>query len=237
MPRPRRCVVPEYPHHVRQRGVRKDALFHEDTDWLVYLRALKSGCDEHGVGIRAYTLMTNHVHLVAVPVGEESLSHALHIAHTEYAVYFNSKYGFSGHLFQGRPDMCVMDDSHMWNAIRYVERNPVRAGIVKRAEDYPWSSAAAHCGLRIDSLLTKDFPPSGVIDDWSGWLKVDQSDEERHTIRRHTTTGRPWCTPDLLIQLEKLTGRDLKLRKPGRPRKEKKGPDVSFPFFNSEKGK
>jgi putative transposase len=196
----------------------------------VYLRSLKSGCDEHGVRIWAYALMTNHVHLVAFPEGEESLSRALHIAHTEYSVYFNSKYGFAGHLFQGRPDMCVMDDSHLWNAIRYVERNPVRAGMVQRAEDYPWSSAAAHCGLRSDLLLSTDFPPTGVIDNWSGWLEVDQSEEVKRTIRRHTSTGRPWCTPELLIQLEKLTGRDLQLRNPGRPRKEKKGPDVSFPF-------
>jgi putative transposase len=179
--------------------------------------------------------MTNHVHLVAIPDREESLSRALHIAHTEFSVYFNSKYGFSGHLFQGRPDMCVMDDSHMWNAVRYVERNPVRAGIVKRAEDYLWSSAAAHCGLRNDTLLSAAFPPHGIIDDWSGWLKLDESAEVRHSIRRHTSTGRPWCTPELLVQLEMLTGRDLQLRKPGRPRIEKKGPDVSFPFFHREK--
>jgi len=129
-----------------------------------------------------------------------------------------------------------MDDAHMWNGIRYVELNPVRAGMVKRAEDYLWSSAAAHCGLRGDTLLADDFPPSGVIDDWTKWLELDQSAEEQRFIRRHTSTGRPWCTPELLVQLEKLTGRDLKLRKPGRPRKEKKGPDVSFPFFKSGKG-
>jgi len=132
--------------------------------------------------------------------------------------------------------MSAMDESHMWNAIRYVERNPVRAGMVKRAEDYLWSSAAAHCGLRSDELLSHDFPPPGVIDDWSKWLAVDQSAEEQRAIRRHTSTGRPWCTPELLIQLEKLTGRDLQLRKPGRPRKEKKGPDPSFPFSLTKKG-
>jgi len=223
MPRPRRCVLPQYPHHVRQRGVRRDAVFHDETDRLVYLRALKNGCEDHGVRIWAYALMTNHVHLVAVPEAENSLSRALHLAHTEYSVYFNSKYGFSGHLFQGRPGICAMDDAHLWNGIRYVELNPVRAGMVKRAEEYLWSSAAAHCGLRDDTLLANDFPPSGIIDDWTKWLKLDQSAEEQRSIRRHTSTGRPWCTPELLIQLEKLTGRDLKLRRPGRPRKEEKG--------------
>ena len=164
MARPRRCVVPEYPHHIRHRGVRKDAVFHEASDFLVYLRTLKEGCKDHGVRIRAYALMTNHVHLVAIPDRETSLSRALHLAHTEYSAYFNSKYGFVGHLWQSRPGIFLMDDRHMWNCIRYVERNPVQAGMVRRAEDYPWSSAAAHCGLRSDSILESDFPPAGVID-------------------------------------------------------------------------
>jgi putative transposase len=162
MPRISRCVVPGYAHHVYQRGVRKEPLFHEDRDFLVYMRALKEGCVQHGVGIRTYTLMTNHIHLIAVPQGEWSLSRALHLTHTNYSMYFNAKYGFAGHAWEGRPQMFVMDEPHMWNAIRYVERNPVRAGMVEHAEDYLWSSAAAHCGLRDDILLDADFPPSGV---------------------------------------------------------------------------
>src|SRR6059036_3677089 len=173
MPRPPRCVVPHYAHHVYQRGVRKEPLFHQESDYLVYTRVLKDRGDEHGLSIWAYALMTNHVHLVAVPKTEESISKTLHDAHTDYSTYFNAKYGFVGHVWQGRTKMCVMDDLYMWNAVRYVERNPVRAGIVKRAEDYPWSSAASHCGLRDDILLSKDFPPAGVIEDWSEWLTVD----------------------------------------------------------------
>jgi putative transposase len=179
--------------------------------------------------------MTNHVHLVAVPENEPSISRALHLAHTEYSAYFNSKYGFSGHLWESRPGIFAMDDRHMWNAVRYVERNPVRAGMVKRAQDYLWSSAAAHCGLRSDTLLSSDFPPSGVIDDWAKWLEIDQSADEQRIIRRHTSTGRPWCTPELLVQLEKLTGQKLTLNGRGRPRKEKKGSDGSGTFFSQEK--
>jgi putative transposase len=231
MTRPRRCVIPQYAHHVRHRGVRKDAVFHDETDRLVYLRDLKNGCGQHGVRIRSYTLMTNHVHLIAVPDSETSISRALHLAHTEYSAYFNAKYGFVGHVWQSRPGISAMDDRYMWNAIRYVERNPVRAGMVKRAEDYPWSSAAAHCGLRYDPLLSDDFPPPGVIDDWSKWLEIKDSDEEIRMIRRHTSTGRPWCTPEILIELEKLTGKKLKLQSRGRPRKEEKGSDPSGPFF------
>ena len=231
MPRPLRFFLPHYPHHIRQRGVRKDAVFHDDSDRLVYIRALKDGCTKHGVSIWAYTLMTNHVHLIAVPENEKSISLTLHDAHTDYSMYFNAKYAFFGHVWQGRPDFSAMDDPHMWNAVRYVERNPVRAGLVKRAEDYLWSSAAAHCGLRDDILLSDDFPPPGVIADWSDWLKIDHTDDEKRTIRQHLSTGRPWCTPELIVQLETITGRRLQ---PGRPGRRKKPPDHNAPsLFNS----
>jgi putative transposase len=214
-----RCSVPGYPHHIRQRGVRKEPLFHDDSDYLVYIRNLKNACTEHDLRIRSYSLMTNHVHLIAVPKIEASLSRALHDTHCNYSRYFNAKYGFVGHAWQGRPDYSAMEDAYMWNAIRYVERNPVRAGMVDRAEEYLWSSAAAHCGLRDDILLTDDFPPPGVIANWSEWLKIEDTEDEIKTIRRHLSTGRPWGTPEFLQQLEALTGRCLVPRKVGRPRK------------------
>jgi putative transposase len=218
MVRPLRHVVPEYPHHIRHRGVRKDVIFHEDSDYLVYIRSLREACLEFIVKIWAYALMTNHVHLIAVPKDDKGISRALHKAHTTYAEYFNGKYGFVGHVWQSRPHMSVMDDRHAKNAIRYVERNPVRAGIVRRAEDYLWSSAAAHCGLRDDLLLSPN-PYANEITDWSAWLEVDQAEEELREIRLHLSTGRPWCTPELLLQLEAITGQNLRPRKPGRPKK------------------
>ena len=219
MPRPPRCVVPHYAHHVRQRGVRRDPVFHDDSDCLVYIRVLEQASTEHGVDIWAYTLMTNHIHLVAIPEDEKGISKTLHDAHTDYSTYFNRKYGLVGHVWQGRPNICVMDESHMWNTVRYVERNPVRARLVERAEDYLWSSAAAHCGLRDDVLLSDNFPPPGIIDDWSEWLKIDQTEEEMRAIRRHTSTGRPWGTPEFLVRLEAIMGRNLHPRPPGRPKK------------------
>ena len=171
MSRSRRNVLPGYAHHVYQRGVRKEPLFHEDRDFLVYMRALKEGCVRHGVSIRTYTMMTNHIHLIAVPKSEDSLSRALHLAHTDYTMYFNAKYRFTGHAFERRPEMCAMDEIYMWKAIRYVERNPVRARMVIRAEDYLWSSAAAHCGFREDVLIDGEFPPPGAIENWSSGFK------------------------------------------------------------------
>jgi REP element-mobilizing transposase RayT len=117
MVRPLRQVFPELPHHVRQRGVRKNAIFHEDSDYLLYLRTLKDACLEFAVKIWAYVLMINHVHLIAVPKEEESISNALQKAHTRYSTYCNEKYGYVGHVWQSRPKMSVMDDAYAKNAI------------------------------------------------------------------------------------------------------------------------
>src|SRR5262245_31011214 len=231
MSRPPRRVIPQWPHHVVQRGIRKQPTFYEDRDFLVYIRVLRSASHEHNLRVIAYALMTNHSHLIVVPPDELSISSTLQQAHTEYGTYFNNKYGFKGHVWQGRPKMFAMHEAHMWNAIRYVERNPVRAHLVDRAEDYPWSSAAAHCGLRDDNLLDNDFLEKGVITDWSEWLKVEQSEEELKTIRRFTSTGRPWARPELLKQLEAITGRKLMPGRPGRPRR-KPGNAPSGPDFS-----
>jgi putative transposase len=217
---PSRLTVPHYPHHVCERGVRKEPIFHDDSDYLVYIRILKNGCTKHRVEVCAYCLMTNHVHLVVVPEQEESISKALHNAHSQYSTYFNAKYGFSGHVFEKRPGICVMDDEHTLNAVRYVERNPVRACMVERAEDYPWSSAAAHCGLRDDILISGSLPLLAVIENWSEWLRIDHTEEEKRAIREHTAKGRVWCAPRMIPHFEHITGRQLTARKPGpkRPR-------------------
>jgi len=111
-------------------------------------------------------------------------------------------------------------ENHLWAAVRYVEMNPVRAGMVERAEEYPWSSAAAHCGLRDDPVLTADFPPAGVVEDWQSWLRDGPEDQEAYeTIRKQTRTGRPCGSLKFLDQLEGLLGRVLHPKKPGRPKK------------------
>ncbi len=113
-----------------------------------------------------------------------------------------------------------MRENPLWAAVRYVEMNPVRAGMVERAEEHPWSSAAAHCGLRDDPVLSVDFPPAGVVEDWQAWLRDGPEDQEAYeTIRKQTRTGRPCGSPKFLDQLEALLGRALRPKKPGRPKK------------------
>jgi putative transposase len=214
-----RLLVPGYPHHVTERGVRKEPTFYDDSDRLVYIRVLRDACHDKNVQIWAYALMTNHIHLVAVPTTATGLSEALRDAHTSYTMYFNVKYGFKGHAWEARPSIFLMETNHLWNAVRYVELNPVRARMVVRAEHYAWSSAAAHCGLREDPLLSADCPLQGVIDNWSEWLGAGQSEHELKQFREHAAKEKALGSVEFVRKLEAETGRKLLPRKVGRPAK------------------
>ena len=221
MGRVARIVVPGFPHHVTQRGNRGADIFEMDEDREAYLRFLKQYCDKRALSIWAYCLMSNHVHLVVVPQNKSSLSEGLRDAHTVYAMYFNSRTQLSGHVWQGRFFSCPLDESYLWAAVRYVELNPVRAQIVERADTYRWSSAAAHCGLRQDAVLSTAFPPAGVIDDWSTWLHeaLDDEEETYTSISRRTRTGRPCGSSEFLDQVEQLLDRTIRPK----PRGPKRG--------------
>ena len=211
MSRMARIVVPGVPHHVTKRGNRRADIFDTDEDREAYLRFLKTYCDRRELVLWAYCLMSNHVHLIVVPEKESSLSEGLRDAHTVYAMYFNSRTQLSGHVWQGRFFSCPLDEPYLWAAVRYVELNPVRAAMVERAEAYPWSSAAAHCGLCDDVVLSTAFPPAGAIDDWAEWLHepIEDEDETYTSIRHRTHTGRPCGSAKFLDQLEQLLGRTL----------------------------
>jgi len=224
MSRVARIVVPGFPHHVTQRGNRQASVFESDGDHRVYLRFLGQYAARHGLAVWAYCLMRNHVHLVVVPEREDSLGLALRDTHTVYAMYFNERTENSGHVWQGRFYSCPLDEAHLWAAVRYIERNPVRAHLVERAEEYPWSSAAAHCGLLATPLLSTGFPPAGVIENWSQWLADKENDEATTRVRRHTHTGRPCGSTTFVDRLEHLLSRSLRCQKRGpKPKKEIKG--------------
>lgn len=233
MSRVARVVVAGFPHHVTQRGNRRCDVFETDFDRESYLRFLKQYAERHGLAVWAYCLMSNHIHLVAVPAREESLGLSLRDTHTVYAMYFNTRTQQTGHVWQGRFHSCPLDEVHSWAAVRYVERNPVRAGLVQHAEEYPWSSAAAHCGLRrantAVSILSNDFPPSGVINDWKQWLSAPGDDAYMNIVRAHTHTGRPCGSPAFLDHLENLMQRTLRPHKRGRKLKPKEHKELNSP--------
>ena len=138
-----------------------------------------------------------------------------------YAQRINRQWEWKGHLWQGRFFSSTLDEAYLWAAIRYVERNPVRAKIVRKAQNYPWSSAAAHCGLREDPVLTKralwrnEFKS---IRRWSAWLAEGDAPQQLDVLRRHVERGLPCGSMKFIQRLEKLTGCSLQFRPRGRPR-------------------
>jgi len=160
--------------------------------------------------------MDNHVHFIAVPEKYESLSKAVGKVHRKYSTAINIRNNWKGRLWQGRYDSYPMDEKHTYFAVRYIERNPVRAKIVKYAEDYPWSSARAHVKNSYDKVLS-DFYLLEDIKDWRSYLRIKELEEEIRLIRKHEKTGRPLGSQGFILKAEKITGRRLRKRKAGRP--------------------
>ena len=166
-----------------------------------------------------YCLMTNHVHLVMVPHKADALAKTLKHTHGRYAAYWNAKYRSSGHVWQGRYYSCPLDRPHLWEALRYTELNPVRAGLVAEAEAWTWSSAAAHCGVRPaeDCMSMQEWKERWSNSSWMEYLKAGGSESENMAVRQSTHTGRPLGTEEFVHELEELTKRPLVPRKGGRP--------------------
>ncbi len=152
-----RVVAVDVPHHVTQRGNARQVILGSDEDRLTYLALLRQYSELHGMGLLGYCLMSNHVHLISVPHAQDALAQALKQAHGRYATYWNARRASSGHVWQGRFYSCPLDESHLWEALRYVELNPVRAGMVASAEEWRWSSARVHCGTEsVDAMLERE---------------------------------------------------------------------------------
>lgn len=214
MPRMARLVVPGYPHHVTQRGSRRQTIFFGKSDYQAYIDLICELKEEAGVQIWAYCLMPNHVHIVAVPDGKKSLAKLFGVAHHRYARRINSTNGWRGHLWQERFYSFVMDEAHLLAAVRYIELNPVRAGLCQRAEQWQWSSVHAHLNDSSDRLVNSAAMNS-IVSDWRRFLEEEQADEQLETIRNHTRTGRPAGSRKFVEKLEGLTGRRLRRQKPG----------------------
>ncbi len=216
-----RLVVPNYPHHITQRGVRSMDIFAGDQDRLTYLQVMAEQAELSGVTFLAWCLMTNHVHLIAVPENEESLARTIGEAHRRYTRMKNFTEGVRGYLFQGRFGSCVLDQQHLLAAGRYVERNPVAAGMVDSPVDYPWSSVHYNCGVtEHDPLLRERILPE-MVGNWATFLETTDEEQDR-MIQKRTKTGRPLGGEEFISDLEVLTGRELRLKTAGRPRNDRK---------------
>ncbi|RCX32261.1 transposase [Thioalbus denitrificans] len=170
MARLARVVAPGLPHHITQRGNRRQNTFFRDDDFRVYIDLMATWCAHYGVAVWAYCLMSNHVHLIAVPEEANGLAPAISEAHRRYSRHINFREGWRGHLWQGRFASFPMEETHLLAAAQYVERNPVAAGMVKAAGDYPWSSARAHLDGR-DDRLVRVGPLLEMVSDWGAFLE------------------------------------------------------------------
>ncbi len=196
MPRAARIVIPDFPHHITHRGNNKQPVFFSRDNYYEYLNFLRRQCELSDVQIIGYCLMTNHIHLILIPSRVDSLSSAVGKAHANYTQFINRTQDSSGHLWAGRFHSCPLADDHLLTAMRYIERNPVRAGIV----DYPWSyvysSANAHIGEK-DTLGILSFEYFNTVLGrtdltWIEYLGETDREEDIVAIRKCTIKGKPF---------------------------------------------
>jgi putative transposase len=224
MARLARVIVPGIPHHVTQRGNARRCILSGDRDRTIYLDLLRQAIELHSIELMGYCLMSNHVHLIAVPSENAGLGLAMKEAHGRFASYWNASNCSTGHVWQGRYYSCPLDERHLWQALRYTELNPVRASMVAKADDWVWSSASAHCGdVDANAWLSMDrWRGRWNSVTWRHFLAAGESCEAVEAIRRNTHTGRPLGTEEFLREVEGQTKRQLIPQKPGPKRRPEK---------------
>ena len=220
MPRIARVTSPGYPHHITQRGNNREAVFFSDEDRSFYKSTLKNYCESCRVDILSYCLMSNHIHLLAVPLEEGALARCVGRTNLLYTQYINRKYHRSGRLWQNRFYSVIIDkDKYLWSVMRYIELNPVKAGIVTDPLAYSWSSCrAAVEGIEDELVKTSLWFDANERAAYGRFMmQQDQAMDEK--IRRATSTGRPLGSNNFIKGLEKLLSRKLLVGKVGRPEK------------------
>jgi putative transposase len=213
MARIARVIAPGMPHHVTQRGNRRQQTFFSPDDYTAYINLMAEWCKKCGVELWAWCLMPNHVHLIAVPETESSLARAIGEAHRRYTRRINFREGWRGHLWQERFASFTMDESYLFAAARYIEMNPVAAGIVSHPGEYQWSSASAHLAGQ-DDILTRVEPLLALVENWSDFLTLS-SENEIATFLKHERSGRPLGQESFVTKLEESLARTLTLQKRG----------------------
>lgn len=210
MPRSARVVLPEIPHHVVQRGNRRQQVFFCEQDYRYYLRLLRRHAPQH-LEILAYCLMPNHVHLVVIPRAADALAAVFGKVHHDYTAMVNHREKWTGFLWQGRFYSSPMDESHTLQAACYSENNPVFAGLVTQPEVWRWSSALGHLGLYRDPLISNRL--TDAVGNWRAFLAEAMSENTRKSIRQALQGNKPLGSLTFLQQVEKMTGRKFVTKK------------------------
>ena len=222
MPRIARAVAAEFPHHVIQKGNNREKGFFDEEDKEKYLLLLKKYTGKWDSPILAYCLMNNHVHLLLKPQKEEALYKAMQGVTLCYTQHINRKYQRTGRLWESRYHSCIVDkEKYLWAVARYIEQNPVRARIVKKAEDYKYSSAKAHIRGIEDEVLGEELFEERQRKDYRKFIRSGIPEKEINSIRYHASTGRPFGGEDFIEKIGKKLKRTFFLNPVGRPRKTK----------------
>lgn len=224
-----RLVLPDQPHHVIQRGNDRQLIFREPEDYQRFLAWLKESAKEFKVAIHAYVLMPNHLHLLATPSDQGGLAQTMQRVGRFYVPWFNHKYGRYGGLFQGRFRTSLVDSARYFMVCsRYVELNPVRAGLAPAPLDYPWSSYAHHAGVRPDPLITDHAlfwalgnTPFQREAAYIELVKQGMSEDELKQINVAVLKGWPLGSDAFKAELQQKTKRQVLPAKRGRPFKAK----------------
>lgn len=228
MPRQARLMLAGQPYHVTQRGVNKGAIFVDDIDRQLFLHLLHGAFLKHQVALHAYVLMGNHVHLLATPSTQVGLANAMRMQGNNYVQAFNQRHERSGPLWQGRFHSSMVDsDSYLLSVYRYIELNPVRAGMAADAEDHPWSSVHGNLQCRDDPMLTEHPAFQALATTkrqratlYAQFLRDMNASADLPAIRAHSAAQHPLGNAAYLRMVEQTLGRSAVLRKRGRPRKE-----------------
>lgn len=228
MPRQLRFVVPAFAAHITQRGHNGSNCFRCDSDYLLYLLHLRELSAKHACAVHAYCLMTNHVHLLLTPSTERGCTNLMRDLGQRYVQYFNRRYGRIGTLWQGRFFASVAESAHyVLGCYRYIERNPVKAGMVKTPTAYPWSSAAVNTGAREDRLITPHAEYLALATDagkreacWRLLLEEELEPSLRERIEEALDTGYPLASDVFKAKLAVSLGRRTEPGRPGRPEKQ-----------------
>lgn len=213
MARIARVIAPGLPHHVTQRGNRCQQTFFHDDDYETYLALMSEWCRTYHVQVLAYCLMPNHVHLIAVPETEEGLARAIGEAHRRYTRRINLREKWRGHLWQERFTSFPMDESYLLAAVRYIEMNPVAAGMAVLPGEYRWSSAAVHLAGKDDQLV-QVAPLLDMVRDWQSFLALTGEDD-LSLLKKHERSGRPLGDVSFVEHLEHEMERLLRPAKRG----------------------
>jgi len=218
MPRTARASQGGYCYHVLNRGNGRATVFHEDEDYAAFVRLLAEAGERAAMRTLAYCLMPDHFHLVVWPAQDGDLSRWMQWLMTSHVRRYHGHYGGSGHVWQGRfKAFPIAEDGHLLTVCRYVERNPLRADMVQRAEDWQWSSLANPRGPELGLSLAKGPVPRPR--NWRALVNKPQTDAEEEALRRSVARGAPYGSPSWMAETAAALGLESTLRARGRPRK------------------